>query len=648
MTQRSELEWRLVAKDAASRKVRAVDRAFDSLRKGAKATKAALKGVLTVGLVGGAAGAGSLLYILKQTGDEMDRLGKSALRLGIGTESLAGFQLAAKLSGIEVNALEKSIQRMLQGIGDSNRGFGQAAQAFEDIGIDVRELKRLRPEEQFIAIREALDGIQDNSERISAATQIFGGRGVQALQLSVDTLKLSMEDIRKSGLAVTREEVARIEAANDAVTRLETAWMGVKSIVATQVAPEVEAVVSELREFLQDLSKDDVRNFAYWMVDNFDAVRDSIEQAAVKYEMLQLKIERAATASPAVLRLIGNQFSWGKALGLGYSQEEADALRARLESIRSDQERAVRREQELAAAQDQRRAARLERRAEREKEVTETIKERAAVAAEEARSASRSNDLIDLPVFDIRSSLEILREERERQRKEWGEFFVDAFTVARDRGVEMWEKIAEAGKSAFEKIREEGRKQHDETVRKLTEQRRFYQAIGDTIGYGVVDGIERAIDGTGEWRDALRNTLFDIRRLFLDQAMRAIIGDAIKGTGLFGLFLNPVPSAKGNVFIGGDVQPFARGGVVNGPTIFPMARGGVGLMGEAGPEAIMPLTRVRGNKLGVEAVGAGGVTNINLSISALDGASVVRVLSSPDAQRLIQATFGRMQQRRIA
>lgn len=59
-------------------------------------------------------------------------------------------------------------------------------------------------------------------------------------------------------------------------------------------------------------------------------------------------------------------------------------------------------------------------------------------------------------------------------------------------------------------------------------------------------------------------------------------------------------SAKGNVFAGGNVVPMARGDIVSRPTLFPMARG-MGLMGEAGPEAVMPLRRGRDGKLGVSA-----------------------------------------------
>ncbi|MFL5035163.1 MAG: phage tail tape measure protein, partial [Microvirga sp.] len=61
--------------------------------------------------------------------------------------------------------------------------------------------------------------------------------------------------------------------------------------------------------------------------------------------------------------------------------------------------------------------------------------------------------------------------------------------------------------------------------------------------------------------------------------------------------------AKGGVIARGQVMPFAKGGVVAAPTYFPLARG-MGLMGEAGTEAVMPLTRGPDGRLGVSAAGA--------------------------------------------
>ena len=72
-------------------------------------------------------------------------------------------------------------------------------------------------------------------------------------------------------------------------------------------------------------------------------------------------------------------------------------------------------------------------------------------------------------------------------------------------------------------------------------------------------------------------------------------------------------SAKGNVFAKNKIVPYAYGGIVNKPTLFPMANG-MGLMGEAGAEAIMPLRRHSNGKLGVEA--SGGMGNVVVNVDA--------------------------------
>lgn len=101
-----------------------------------------------------------------------------------------------------------------------------------------------------------------------------------------------------------------------------------------------------------------------------------------------------------------------------------------------------------------------------------------------------------------------------------------------------------------------------------------------------------------------------------------LFGD--KGLGMEGAFqsfFTWLGSAHGNVFSAGQLVPFAQGGIVNRPTVFPL-----GVMGENGSEAIMPLARTRTGDLGVKTVGggkgAGPVTVIN--ISAIDGPSVER------------------------
>ena len=120
---------------------------------------------------------------------------------------------------------------------------------------------------------------------------------------------------------------------------------------------------------------------------------------------------------------------------------------------------------------------------------------------------------------------------------------------------------------------------------------------------GLVTGAQSA-------QEAVSNLLNSLAQTFANEAFNALskglFGDGGIGGAVAGAFnLN----ANGNAFSNGRVTAFAAGGIVNSPTMFPMANG-AGLMGEAGPEAIMPLTRV-GGKLGVRSSG-GGATVVNI------------------------------------
>ena len=103
------------------------------------------------------------------------------------------------------------------------------------------------------------------------------------------------------------------------------------------------------------------------------------------------------------------------------------------------------------------------------------------------------------------------------------------------------------------------------------------------------------------------------------------------GSGLQSILSGILPFAKGSAFGAGRVAAFARGGVVDGPTHFPM-RGGVGLMGEAGPEAMMPLTRGADGKLGVRGGAGGGSVQVTMNISTPDAAGFQRSQSQIAAE----------------
>ncbi|MEM7520718.1 MAG: phage tail tape measure protein [Pseudomonadota bacterium] len=154
---------------------------------------------------------------------------------------------------------------------------------------------------------------------------------------------------------------------------------------------------------------------------------------------------------------------------------------------------------------------------------------------------------------------------------------------------------------------------------------------------GVSRGLRRAIDGVVldgmNLSDALKTVASSAISSTYSAALSPVTSHfgGLISQGIGSLFGGILPFANGAPFSQGKVMPFANGGIVSGPTTFPM-RGGTGLMGEAGPEAIMPLTRGPDGKLGVASAGGNGGPTVVMNITTNDVQGFQRSQSQIAAQ----------------
>ncbi len=156
-----------------------------------------------------------------------------------------------------------------------------------------------------------------------------------------------------------------------------------------------------------------------------------------------------------------------------------------------------------------------------------------------------------------------------------------------------------------------------EATQKLIEQEKQREAMIESVASTVESAFMSMIDGSKSVADAFKGMIRDILLDVYRQNVVSPIGDMVSGA-LKGIF-----QANGGAWSNG-VQMFANGGVVGSPTLFGH-RGGLGMMGEAGPEAIMPLKRGKNGKLGVQMDGAnnGAISvNNNITVTGSDAAMV--------------------------
>ncbi len=171
----------------------------------------------------------------------------------------------------------------------------------------------------------------------------------------------------------------------------------------------------------------------------------------------------------------------------------------------------------------------------------------------------------------------------------------------------------------------------------------------NVLSKGISSGLKSAFDGLVFDGLKLSDALKKVADSMIKATYNAAITPVTKHFG--GLLANSISGAfgggslfaNGGSFSQGRVMPFANGGIVSGPTTFPM-RGGTGLMGEAGPEAIMPLRRGANGRLGVEMSGGGRPVNITMNISTPDVEGFKRSQGQIAAQ--VSRALGRGQRNR--
>lgn len=180
------------------------------------------------------------------------------------------------------------------------------------------------------------------------------------------------------------------------------------------------------------------------------------------------------------------------------------------------------------------------------------------------------------------------------------------------RGTELYQQLTDARRAALER---KDSAENDPMLglkRGLNDIADQAKGTGTLIRDALTSSFDRAGDALAEFvttgkfnfKSFAAEVLADLAKMIAKQAVFNAVKAGMSALGF----------ADGGAFDGGR-QAFATGGIVNSPTPFRFASGGRvqnGLMGEAGPEAIMPLKRGTDGKLGVAMTGGGGGGDVNI------------------------------------
>jgi phage-related minor tail protein len=160
-----------------------------------------------------------------------------------------------------------------------------------------------------------------------------------------------------------------------------------------------------------------------------------------------------------------------------------------------------------------------------------------------------------------------------------------------------------------------------ENVRTRT---RDLTAGSNAFARAITAAFAQGATGAKSFDSVLKSLALRLSTLSVSMALKPAIGSLFGGSSsmLGGLF-NSSSLGTNGADGAGSIQPFAKGGVIATPNFFPLGANRLGLAGEAGPEAIMPLARGPDGRLGVAAAG-GAAPNVTVNIATPDADSFRR------------------------
>lgn len=625
-------------------------KAADKLSKGFVAAAAKMK-LLAVGITAATTAIG---YMSKKTLDSADATAKLADSLGYNIKLMQEYSYAAGLSGVSQGTLNSSMLAFTKRLGEARAGTGALVTYLKkaDKALLAQLISTTDVNKALNIFMTALGNVKSSTDRAALASAAFSRAGVAMTVMvkgGIESFKAMQKEAHDLGLILGIELFRNAEVLNDSMSKVSQVIRILFTKAVLTLAPEIDKVVKKMVRWVaanQDLidQKTDkgidaitgsfrtLISTLEFIDKHFNKIKTGLEiiigyklskwlistskdlkqwSTALKFAGTNLAIFKAG-----VIAVTAELVLFAAALGAAYYGIEKLGKERLADWFGMPLEEAKKFRAELDKIYKKPIFYPVIRPEKKEPPTLPEVKVTAVPFADTGwldiflwkEKQKAWKDEIDALIAHNLQKADI-QKDFNNQYAIIGQTELDIGMTRIQKDVEMWEK-AEISKV---KIKE----WETDQIRKLNED--LYQHEETAL-----DRMGQAMEG---WTTNFSNSLNDmlwgadvtfadiaksfskmITQMLIQEAALKLMGSATGGTGFLGFLAG---SEKGNVINNGAMMAYAKGGVVNSPTLFPMAKG-TGLMGEAGPEAILPLQRGKGGVLGVA---GGGGTTINTEIN---------------------------------
>lgn len=227
--------------------------ALQTIEDAAPSTNRWADSLLTVnsalGLVGAGLSVGAVISFGKAVLDDADALTKMHDRTGISVEGLQRLQAAGDDAGNTVEQMTSAINQMQNRIADGNL---EAASALRQLGIDFGDFKAMGPEQQFIAVSDAIRTIPDPARQTDVAMALLGRTAADVLP----TLKRGFDDLRDASVGMSADTVEALDLVGDTWSRTMRVTKGELAEATVEVARFIAAGANYQKYILNEAERE--------------------------------------------------------------------------------------------------------------------------------------------------------------------------------------------------------------------------------------------------------------------------------------------------------------------------------------------------------------------------------------------------------